>query len=134
MRYTTELLLSLLLMLFLSACKRNRTIQQGSNGEFAKYAQLIACADSQGHSVFMVSDPWRTGHRLQRFVLEKPFSEIWGNPPAGSLLDLMRHKKEHVKGRCRTCRWLDICGGNFRARGEAVTGDIWGEDPTCYVS
>ena len=67
-------------------------------------------------------------------VLEKPFSEIWGNPPAGSLLDLMRHKKEHVKGRCRTCRWLDICGGNFRARGEAVTGDIWGEDPTCYVS
>ncbi len=67
-------------------------------------------------------------------VLEKPFSEIWGNPPAGSLLDLMRHKKEHVKGRCRTCRWLDICGGNFRARGEAVTGDLWGEDPTCYLT
>lgn len=76
MRYTTELLLSLLLMLSLSACKRNRTIQQKSNGEFAKYAQLIACADSQGHSVFMVSDPWRTGHRLQRFVLEKPFSRV----------------------------------------------------------
>ncbi|MBQ4198872.1 MAG: radical SAM protein [Kiritimatiellae bacterium] len=67
-------------------------------------------------------------------VLEKPFSEIWGNPPPGSLLDLMRRKKEHVKGRCRDCRWLDICGGNFRARGEAVTGDIWGEDPTCYLT
>ncbi len=67
-------------------------------------------------------------------VLEKPFSEIWGNPPAGSLLDLMRHKKEHVKGRCPTCKWLDICGGNFRARGEAVTGDLWGEDPTCYLT
>ena len=66
-------------------------------------------------------------------VLEKPFSEIWGNPPPGSLLDLLRHKKEHVKGRCRACRWLDLCGGNFRARGEAVTGDIWGEDPTCYL-
>ena len=66
-------------------------------------------------------------------VLERPFSEIWGNPPPGSLLDLLRHKKEHVKGRCRTCRWLDLCGGNFRARGEAVTGDIWGEDPTCYL-
>ena len=67
-------------------------------------------------------------------VLEKPFSEIWGNPPPGSLLDLMRRKKEHVKGRCRDCRWLDICGGNFSARGEAVTGDIWGEDPTCYLT
>ena len=67
-------------------------------------------------------------------VFETPFSEIWGNPPPGSLLDLLRHKKEHVKGRCRTCRWLDLCGGNFRARGEAVTGDIWGEDPTCYLT
>ena len=67
-------------------------------------------------------------------VLETPFSEIWGNPPPGSLLDLLRHKKAHVKGRCRACRWLDLCGGNFRARGEAVTGDIWGEDPTCYLT
>ena len=67
-------------------------------------------------------------------VLEKPFSQIWGNPDPGSLLDLMRHKKEHVKGRCRACRWLDICGGNFRARGEAVTGDLWGEDPTCFLT
>ena len=67
-------------------------------------------------------------------VLEKPFSQIWGNPEPGSLLDLMRHKKTLVKGRCRTCRWLDLCGGNFRARGEAVTGDLWGEDPTCYLT
>jgi len=67
-------------------------------------------------------------------VLEKPFSEIWGNPPAGSLLDLLRHKKEHVQGRCRDCRWLDLCAGNFRARGESVTGDLWGEDPTCYLT
>ena len=67
-------------------------------------------------------------------VLEKPFSEIWGDPPPGSLLDLLRRKKAFVKGRCRACRWLGLCGGNFRARGEAVTGDIWGEDPTCYLT
>ena len=66
-------------------------------------------------------------------VRERPFSEIWGNPPHGSLLDLLRHKKDFVKGRCRSCRWLDVCGGNFRARGEAATGDIWGEDPSCYL-
>ena len=67
-------------------------------------------------------------------VLEKPFSQIWGSPEPGSLLDLMRHKKELVKGRCQHCRWLEQCGGNFRARGEAVTGDLWGEDPTCYLT
>ena len=67
-------------------------------------------------------------------MLETPFSQIWGNPPPGSLLDLLRRKKEFVKGRCRACRWLDLCGGNFRARGEAVTGDVWGEDPTCYLT
>ena len=66
-------------------------------------------------------------------VKERPFSEIWGNPQPGSLLEQLRRKKEFVKGRCRTCRWLDVCGGNFRARGEAVTGDIWGEDPACYL-
>ncbi len=67
-------------------------------------------------------------------VLERPFSQIWGSPATGSLLDLMRHRKELVKGHCRFCRWLDVCGGNFRARGEAVTGDLWGEDPACYLT
>ncbi len=66
-------------------------------------------------------------------VRERPFSEIWGNPSPDSLLGMMRRKKELVKGRCRACRWLDVCGGNFRARGEAATGDIWGEDPSCYL-
>ena len=80
----------------------------------------------------MPSRFWR--NRPVGNVLERPFSEIWGNPPPGSLLDLLRRKKEHVKGRCRVCRWLDVCGGNFRARGEAVTGDMWGEDPTCYLT
>lgn len=67
-------------------------------------------------------------------VLEKPFSQIWGHPEPGSLLAMLRHKQDYVKGRCRNCRFLDVCGGNFRARAEAVTGDIWGEDPTCYLT
>ncbi len=65
---------------------------------------------------------------------ETPFGEIWGAPPPDSLLAQLRRRKELVEGRCRTCRWLDVCGGNFRARGEAATGSIWGEDPTCYLT
>ena len=67
-------------------------------------------------------------------VREKPFGEIWGNPPPGSLLEALRHKGEHVTGRCKHCRFLEICGGNFRARGEAATGEVWGMDPACYLT
>ena len=67
-------------------------------------------------------------------VKEKPFGEIWGDPPEGSFLHQLRHKPEHVTGRCKTCRFLNLCGGNFRARAEAATGDVWGEDPACYLT
>ena len=32
------------------------------------------------------------------------------------------------------CRWLDVCGGNFRARAEAFYGDEWAQDPACYLT
>ena len=67
-------------------------------------------------------------------VREKPFSEIWGNPPEGSLLAMLREKKQHVTGKCVSCRFLNVCGGNFRARAEAATGELWGVDPACYLT
>jgi 12,18-didecarboxysiroheme deacetylase len=67
-------------------------------------------------------------------VRSQRFSQIWGHPEPGSLLALLRQKKSHVTGRCVTCRFLDVCGGNFRARAEAATGDIWGVDPACYLT
>lgn len=67
-------------------------------------------------------------------VRERPFSEIWGQPEPDSLLARLRQKKRYVTGRCATCRFLDVCGGNFRARAEAVTGEIWGVDPACYLT
>jgi len=67
-------------------------------------------------------------------VRQTPFSKIWGEPAPGSLLAQLRTKKERVTGRCENCRFLDVCGGNFRARAEAATGDIWGVDPACYLT
>jgi Fe-coproporphyrin III synthase len=66
-------------------------------------------------------------------VLERPFSEIWSDL-SNPLMAQLKDKKKHVKGRCATCKWLDVCAGNFRVRAEAVTGDIWGEDPACYLA
>ncbi|OPY03834.1 MAG: Antilisterial bacteriocin subtilosin biosynthesis protein AlbA [Syntrophus sp. PtaB.Bin001] len=66
-------------------------------------------------------------------VRHKPFSEIWTDPHH-ELLTKLKDKKPHLRGRCATCRWLDVCGGNFRARAEAVTGDFWAPDPACYLT
>lgn len=66
-------------------------------------------------------------------VLERPFSQIWDDPNI-ELLARLKNKKAHVGGRCAKCRYLPICGGNFRARAEAFYGDIWSEDPACYLT
>ncbi|MBN1865815.1 12,18-didecarboxysiroheme deacetylase [Candidatus Sumerlaeota bacterium] len=66
-------------------------------------------------------------------VRERPFSEIWTDL-SDPLMAKIKDKKKHVKGRCARCRWLDVCGGNFRVRAEAVTGDVWAEEPACYLT
>jgi len=66
-------------------------------------------------------------------VRRRPFSRIWTDEE-NELLMKLKDKKPHLKGRCATCRWLEVCGGNFRARAEAVTGDFWAPDPACYLT
>lgn len=66
-------------------------------------------------------------------IKNRPFSEIWTDT-SEPLMKKLKEKKNHVKGRCAACRWLDICAGNFRVRAEAVTGDIWAPDPACYLT
>jgi radical SAM protein with 4Fe4S-binding SPASM domain len=39
-----------------------------------------------------------------------------------------------LNGRCRDCRYLNLCGGGLRARAEVVTGDPRAADPGCYLS
>jgi radical SAM protein with 4Fe4S-binding SPASM domain len=66
-------------------------------------------------------------------VLERPFSEIWTDETI-ELLHKLKDKRPHVGGRCAGCRFLNICGGNFRARAEAYYGDFWAQDPACYLT
>ena len=66
-------------------------------------------------------------------IRKRPFSEIWMDT-SDPLMKKLKEKKKHAKGRCATCRWLDVCAGNFRVRSEALTGDIWAPDPACYLT
>jgi 12,18-didecarboxysiroheme deacetylase len=66
-------------------------------------------------------------------IKDRPFSQIWTDE-SNEFLMKMKEKKKHVKGRCATCRWLNICAGNFRARAESVANDPWDSDPACYLT
>jgi len=66
-------------------------------------------------------------------ITKRPFSEIWLDT-TNSLMVQLKDKRSHVKGVCSRCRWLDVCGGNFRVRAEAATGDLWAPDPACYLT
>jgi len=95
--------------------------------------------NSTGHGIGCVSwdgsvhpdQFWR--HYSAGNVRQKPFSEIWSNP-TDELLPKLRERKKYLKGRCASCKWLDICNGNFRVRAEAVSGDVWAEEPDCYLA
>jgi 12,18-didecarboxysiroheme deacetylase len=95
--------------------------------------------NSSGHGIGCVS--WDGSVHADQFwrhvtfgnVRERPFSEIWTDL-AHPLMAKLKDKRPYVTGRCKTCRWLDICGGNFRVRAEAATGDLWAPDPACYLT
>lgn len=95
--------------------------------------------NSSGHGIGCIS--WDGNVYADQFwrhhgfgnIQQRPFSEIWTQPEDPLLLQL-KEKKKYVQGRCATCRWLDICGGNFRVRAEALSGNVWAPDPACYLS
>ncbi|MBT6225917.1 MAG: 12,18-didecarboxysiroheme deacetylase [Candidatus Scalindua sp.] len=95
--------------------------------------------NSSGHGLACVS--WDGAVHADQFwrehtfgnVRERKFGEIWEDK-SNDLLMKLKKKKDYVTGRCSKCKWLDICGGNFRARAESVHGDIWEPDPACYLT
>lgn len=66
-------------------------------------------------------------------VRQRKFGDIWTDPTE-PLLQGLRDRKSRFKGRCGKCQFLDACNGNLRVRAEAVHGDIWADDPACYLT
>ena len=66
-------------------------------------------------------------------VKERPFSAIWPDT-ADPRMAILKDRKSHLKGRCRECRFLDVCNGNLRARAESFFGDFLAPDPSCYLT
>ncbi|MCL2173199.1 MAG: radical SAM protein [Candidatus Bathyarchaeota archaeon] len=89
----------------------------------------IGCVDFNG---YVHPDQFWQHYSLGN-VCEKKFSQIWADS-SEHLLNQLRNRKTHLKGKCQTCRFLDICNGNLRVRSEAAYNDVWAPDPACYLT
>jgi heme d1 biosynthesis radical SAM protein NirJ len=65
-------------------------------------------------------------------VRSRPFADIWRDTRHPIMAGLKLRPRQ-VKGRCATCAYFDVCGGNTRVRAMKVSGDPWAEDPGCYL-
>ncbi len=72
-------------------------------------------------------------HHTLGNVRERPFSAIWSDI-SDPLMAGLKRSPRIVGGRCGTCRYFAICGGNTRVRAHQLTGDPWAEDPGCYLT
>jgi len=66
-------------------------------------------------------------------VQQRKFGEMWMDT-SEPLLCGLKDRKPLLKGRCAGCQYLDLCNGNLRVRAEVVRGDVWAEDPACYLT
>ncbi len=118
-----------------------RLLREGQTARAADVLKLLQMngGNSSGRGIGCVS--WDGAVHADQFwrhitfgnIKERPFSEIWtdlSNP----LLAQLKDKRPHLTGRCATCRFIDLCAGNFRVRAEAATGDLWAPDPACFLT
>ena len=74
---------------------------------------------------------WR--HYSLGNVRQRQFRDIWTDD-SEPLLRGLKNRRGLLKGRCARCRYVNLCNGNLRVRAEAVFGDVWAEDPACYLT
>jgi radical SAM protein with 4Fe4S-binding SPASM domain len=89
----------------------------------------IASIDDRGE---VHPDQFWPHHSLGN-VRTRRFGDIWADP-GEPLLARLRDRRAHVRGRCARCPFFALCGGGSRVRAEALTGDLWGSDPACYLT
>jgi heme d1 biosynthesis radical SAM protein NirJ len=66
-------------------------------------------------------------------VRNRAFGAIWSDTRHPIMAGL-KARPRAIKGRCSSCAYFDICGGNTRTRALKTTGDPWAEDPACYLA
>ena len=65
--------------------------------------------------------------------LKTSFKDIWQDKTT-DIIKKLRNTPRELNGRCSECQYLNICNGGSRSRAYAIYDDLWGEDPSCYLT
>lgn len=65
-------------------------------------------------------------------IYERSFVDIWQDE-SSELLKKLRTFPRQIGGKCAECEYIGICNGGSRPRAWAIYGDLWAEDPSCYI-
>ena len=102
---------------------RERLVAWGGNSAGRKLLNINSEGDVRPDPFF----PLTVGN-----IIEENFGDVW---QSGELLDQLRiHPRKLISGICSDCEQIDICNGGSRSRAYAITGDLWSEDPSCYLT
>jgi len=66
-------------------------------------------------------------------IVKDSFDQVWFSDH-NEILKNLRMSPRHIGGKCKNCGVLDICNGGSRSRAYAISGDLWSEDPSCYLN
>jgi radical SAM protein with 4Fe4S-binding SPASM domain len=61
------------------------------------------------------------------------FKEIWENPDE-PVLKKLRNKDRFADKKCLSCKWFNLCKGNFRFLGADPADENWLLEPPCYLA
>jgi len=102
---------------------RERLVEWGGNSAGRKLLNINSEGDVRPDPFF----PFTVGN-----IIKEDFKDIWQK---GELLKELRiHPRKQIGGICKECKMIDICNGGSRARAYAISGDLWAEDPSCYLT
>lgn len=101
-----------------------RLVEWGGNSAGRKLLNI----DSKGN---VKPDPFFP--KMIGNIINQDFTDIWTDKPDELLSKLRVHPRE-ISGKCVECDYLNICNGGSRSRAYAIYGDMWAEDPSCYLT
>jgi radical SAM protein with 4Fe4S-binding SPASM domain len=108
-------------------CETAKQLLFASGGN--KIGEKIVCVGWDG-SVY--PDQFWRNYSLGN-IREKEFGQIWQNPDE-PILNKLRNKREFADKKCKRCKWLDLCKGNFRFLDSKTDYKYWLNEPACYLA
>ncbi|MFC1738633.1 radical SAM protein [Planctomycetota bacterium] len=104
---------------------KNLLLNAGGN----KIGEKIGCVSWDG-SVF--ADQFWRNYSLGN-IKQKSFKQIWQDSH-NVVLNKLRNKSEFADERCKSCKWFDLCRGNFRFLTVDAADKNWFNEPPCYLT